>query len=400
MKKIIVVGGGAAGFFAAINHKISFPQNEVLILEQSPNVLQKVRVSGGGRCNVTNNCFVIKQLAQNYPRGSKELLQAFHYFQAADTVKWFEKRGVPLKTEADNRMFPITDSSQTIIDCFLEEARRLKIKLFLSCGVENFEQKEEKWLVYTKNQVFEADSLLITTGSSPKIWSVLKKIGHNIEAPIPSLFTFTIKDDRLTDLQGLSVEKTSVRILQTKLAQQGALLITHWGLSAPAILKLSAWAAKELYEKKYHFWISVNFLENQAIETTQKQLLELKISWQKRKVWSHCPYDLPSRLWKKLVQSADIQEDKIWGEVSNKHINKLTEQLCNAQFEVNGKSTFKDEFVTCGGVSRSEIDFKTMQSRLFGGLFFAGEVIDIDAVTGGFNFQAAWTTAWIAAQGM
>lgn len=399
-KKIVIVGGGAAGFFAAINHKEKYPDHQVVILEQSTKFLSKVKISGGGRCNVSHACFKPTELAKNYPRGQKELLNPFKKFQAQDTISWFENRGIELKIEADKRIFPVSDDSQTIIDCFFNEIEKLKIEVLAQTSLEFLSRREDQWLIQTNKQDFIADAILFATGSSPRTWKILELLGHTIIKPVPSLFTFNISDQRIKDLAGISVKNGIASLMGTKISQNGAILITHWGLTAPAILKLSAWAARELAEKNYEFELRINWTPEFNAEQMKSQLLDYQKNSPKKIISSHPLFELPSRLWNNLLKAAEIPETMRWTDASHKAIFRFAEQLTLCNFQVQGKSNFKEEFVTCGGIKLSEVDMETMQSKLLPNIFFAGEVLDIDAVTGGFNFQAAWTTSWIAAQNM
>lgn len=394
---LIIVGGGAAGFFMAINVAEKKPDYRIVILERGKEVLSKVRVSGGGRCNVTHAEFIPKELSKNYPRGEKELLGPFHSFMTGDTIEWFSNRGVELKIEEDGRMFPVTDSSSTIIDCFLQQTKRYNIEVMTSQAVKNFYYQDENWYVETNKTDFQCAKLAITTGSNVKIWNILSAIGHKIIAPVPSLFTFNIEDYRIKDLSGLS-SNASVKVLNSKLQSEGPVLVTHWGLSGPAILKLSAWGAIVLESFKYKFDISVNWLSGYNQQEVFEELLELKEKKAKQLVAKYAQFELPKRLWRSLVSAAHISEAKKWADVSNKELHTLSEQLTHCIFKVDGKSTFKEEFVTAGGVDLKEINFKTYESRVCPNLFLAGEVINVDAITGGFNFQNAWTGAFIAAQ--
>lgn len=394
---ILIVGGGAAGFFSAINIAEKNPNLKIAILERGKEVLTKVRISGGGRCNVTHNCFDVSELVKFYPRGEKELRGPFSVFSPKDTIAWFEKHKVKLKTEADNRMFPITDSSQTIIDCFLENAQKLKIDILTSQSVQSVSKVDNNWELETQNQRYSCEYLIFTTGSNSKIWELLSKLGHKIISPVPSLFTFNIKDIRLKDLMGLSTN-ASVKINQSKLEESGALLITHWGLSGPAILKLSAWGARELFDKNYQFRISVNWLDFLSFDQCIEELKKIKTSEPKKFVRNRKAFEIPTRLWEKLVTASEIPDSLKWADVNKKQLNNLANQLTNCQFQVNGKSTFKEEFVTAGGVDLKEINFKTMESKLHKNLFFAGEILNVDALTGGFNFQNAWSGGYIIAQ--
>ncbi|MFD1293449.1 NAD(P)/FAD-dependent oxidoreductase [Lutibacter holmesii] len=396
-KKLIIVGGGAAGFFTAINAAELNPDLEVVILEGSNKVLQKVKVSGGGRCNVTHACFIPKDLTEFYPRGKKELLGPFHKFMTGDTMEWFENRGVPLKIEDDNRIFPESNSSQTIIDCFLSKVKELGIQVVLSSRVDAIEKEGDSYTVLTSEKKYKAANVLIATGSNNKVFEIVKNLGHSIVKPVPSLFTFNILDDRLKDIPGISVPKASVKILNSKLAEQGPLLVTHWGLSGPGILKLSAWGALELADKNYQFQIEVNWLSKRTEEVLVFLKSQKKKNAKKQVILRSVFEDVSKRLWFKLVKAAQISETAQWAQLSNHQLENLANQLTKCSFKVNGKSTFKDEFVTAGGVDLKEINFKRFESKLHKNLFFAGEVLNIDAITGGFNFQNAWTSGWIVA---
>lgn len=400
--KIIVIGGGAAGFFGAINIAKNHPNMEVMILEASSQPLAKVKISGGGRCNVTHHCFNPAELVKYYPRGAKELRGAFSRFQPQDTVKWFENQGVKLKTEADGRIFPVTDNSQTIIDCLTETAQNLGIKLLVGTPVKNVSKLDNEFLVELKSgTIFKSDYLLIAAGSNPLGYRWAKSLGHTIQNPVPSLFTFKINDSRFQNLAGITVENVEIQLLNTgkiKLKQSGGLLITHWGISGPAVLKLSAWGAKILHQHNYKLPIAINWLPNYNQETLRQHFQQLRQSIPKQKITNYTQFPIPKRLWQKLVNNSGISQDKIWAELPKKELNKLVEQLTRAIFQIEGKGVFKDEFVTCGGVTLKEINFKTMESKICSGLYFAGEILDVDGVTGGFNFQSAWTTAWLAAQ--
>jgi predicted Rossmann fold flavoprotein len=405
MKKVVVTGGGAAGFFCAINLAIKHPDYHITILEKSPKLLEKVRISGGGRCNVTHACFEEKELVKNYPRGEKELLGPFHSFFTAHTIQWFKQRGIEIKREADGRMFPVSDSSQTIIDCFMQEAKRLRIHIKTLTGAASLHRTENQWQINTnRDETLMADAVVVTTGSAAKMWQILEQLGHKVIPAVPSLFTFNIKDERIEGLSGLSVDPAIVQVKGLKKLQtQGPLLITHWGMSGPAILRLSARGARELAEINHRFILEVNFAGRERQEVAA-QLLAFKQQHPKKSPESHALFNIPNRLWKNLIAYALKQnrsnsvQNTTWADVSNSLMEHLIETLTRSAFEVTGKSTNKDEFVTAGGVSLKEVDFKTMQSKIHNGLYFAGEVLDIDAITGGFNFQAAWTTSWIAAQ--
>ena len=394
---VIIVGGGAAGFFTAINIAQQRADLKIAILERGKDVLQKVKVSGGGRCNVTHACFDPKELTQYYPRGEKELLGPFHQFCCGDTFEWFDQRGIELKIEEDGRVFPTTDSSQTIIDCFQGEVKKHNIGVLTNHALIDFEKEDDKWVVSTKTETFSTTSLVIAAGSSPKLWKMIKSKGHTIINPVPSLFTFNIKDDRLTDIPGVVAQDVEIKVLGTNLESNGPLLITHWGLSAPSILKLSAWGARTLSDKGYKFDISVNFIGLQTEDCLNK-LKELKQEMAKNLVVKYNQFEVPKRLWRKLVEASKIGENVRWADLTKIQLENLANQLTNAIFKVDGKSTFKEEFVTAGGVDLKEINFKRFESRMHKNLFFAGEVLNIDAVTGGFNFQNAWTGGYLVAK--
>jgi len=394
---VLVVGGGAAGFFAAINTAERNPALSVAILERGTSVLNKVKVSGGGRCNVTHAEFIPNELASYYPRGQKELKGPFHSFMTGDTMAWFESRGVPLKIEDDGRVFPVSNSSQTIIDCFLKQSQKYDIKLKKNHAVRSIGQTGDSWAVETTKEVFYCKKLMIATGSNPKIWQMLQSLGHNISPAVPSLFTFDIDDPRLKDIPGVVAKDVAVEVMGTSLHSEGPLLITHSGLSAPSILKLSAFGAIELAQLNYKFEIKINFIQQDAascLEVLMKNKLELS-----KKLVRNTPlFELPKRLWIKLVQASAIADELRWSDLNKLQLQSLSKQLTKAVFQVHGKSTFKEEFVTAGGIDLKEINFKTYESKLFKNLFFAGEIINVDGVTGGFNFQNAWTGAYLAAQ--
>ena len=394
---IIIVGGGAAGFFAAINIVEKNPKLKVAILERGKTVLEKVRISGGGRCNVTHACFVPDDLVKFYPRGEKELRGPFHQFCSGDTIEWFEKHAVELKIEEDGRMFPTSDSSQTIIECFLSATQKLGIQILTGQSVQSIFKAENYWKVETNHETFACQKLIMTTGSNPKIWEMLTQLGHSIVSPVPSLFTFNIKDARIKDLMGLSAF-AKVKVKGSKLEASGPLLITHWGMSGPGILRLSAWGARELFDKHYQFVIQVNWLNEVTFEEAMETLKELKQEHAKKAVSKKSPFEFPNRLWESLVLASDIDSERKWADLSKKQLTDLANQLTNGEFQVNGKSTFKEEFVTAGGIDLKEINFKTMESKLHKNLFFAGEIVNIDAITGGFNFQNAWTSGFIVAE--
>ena len=399
-KEVIIIGGGAAGFFAAINLAESNPDIRVTILEKSNKVLQKVKVSGGGRCNVTHACFDPRELVEHYPRGKKELLGPFHKFMTGDTMEWFENRGIPLKIEADNRIFPQSDSSQSIIDCFVSSAEKAGVIVKLGQNVQDIVINEGQFEIKTGTEKFLADKLLICSGGNPKIWQLLKKLGHQITDPVPSLFTFNIKDPVIDDIPGLSVPNAIVKVTGFKDPSQGPLLITHWGLSGPAILKLSAFSARYLAEKNYEFDLLVNWC-GLPLETVRKILMDQKKSASKKQVFLRSVYpEIPKRLWVRLLTAAGIGADQNWSDLSHQQIESIARQLTRTRFRSNGKTTFKEEFVTAGGVDLKEVNFKRFESKLHPNLFFAGEILDIDGVTGGFNFQNAWTGGFLAAMAM
>jgi len=394
---VIIAGGGAAGFFTAINIAEANPKLKIAILERGKETLAKVRVSGGGRCNVTHACFVPNDLVKFYPRGEKELRGPFNRFGAGDTIEWFEKRGVELKTEDDGRMFPVTDSSQTIIDCFNTAVKNAGIEVLTGESIQSLYKGEHTWKIETQNDTFISDKLVMATGSNPKMWDMLAELGHTIVAPVPSLFTFNIKDPRIKDLMGVSALAT-VKVKNSKLEASGSLLITHWGMSGPGILRLSAWGALELFAKSYQFVIQVNWLNVVELDECDVILKELKQEHAKKTVSKKSPFDFPNRLWENLVAAANINADTKWADLTRNELQALAAQLVNGEYNVNGKSTFKEEFVTAGGVDLKEVNFKTMQSKRVENLYFAGEVINVDAITGGFNFQNAWTGGFIAAE--
>lgn len=395
---LIVIGGGAAGFFGAINLAEINKGAQILILEKSTKLLTKVKVSGGGRCNVTHQCVSPAELSQHYPRGQKQLKNIFHQFQATDTIAWFKKYGVDIKTEADGRMFPTTNNSQTIIDCFLGLAKKYNIEIKLSEEVERIEKDANRFTIYT-NEKYHAKKILVTTGgyNKPENYGWLKNLGHEIIKPIPSLFTFNNPEKQFATLMGVAVPQAEVRIAGTKFSQQGAVLITHWGLSGPAVIKLSAWAAVYLHQNNYTFTALVNWTGESELNV-RKHLMNLKQQNSKKTINTSPQFALPKRLWEALCVQAGVEEGKIWAEIPNKIVNRLIELLYACPFAIKGKTTFKEEFVTCGGVSLTDIDLSTLESKKVRGLYFAGEVLDVDGETGGFNFQAAWSTAWVAAK--
>ncbi len=416
----IVIGGGAAGFFAAINLAERDPSSKITLLEKTNKLLSKVKVSGGGRCNVTHACFENSELIKNYPRGNKELLQVFSQFSTQDTINWFEKHGVKLKTEEDGRMFPVTDNSQTIIDLFLSLAKKYKIEIITSCEVfkitrlnvtssssafsaERIETSANRnnFLLKTSQGEMRCDKIICALGGHPKsgAYDVLKNLGHKIIDPIPSLFTINLPSDNIKkELQGIAVKNAEVKISGSKLNYSGPVLITHWGLSGPAVLKLSAFAAKTFFEKDYHSEILVNWVYPLNQSEVNSVILKFKNSKNNSLPYSNPLFDLPKRMWEYLCAEAGITNEKVWAEVPNKNIIKLSEILGRSVYQMQGKTTFKEEFVTCGGIDLKEVDFKTMQSKIVPGLFFCGEVLNIDGITGGFNFQSAWSTAFICSE--
>ncbi len=374
----------------------------MLILEKSTKLLSKVLISGGGRCNVTHHCYDAVALSRHYPRGQKALRSVFKQYQAKDTVEWFASRNVMLKAEPDGRMFPVTDSSRTIVDCFLKEASRLGIKVETRAEVTSIEATGDKFRLATTSGSFEGKRVLVTTGGNPKAvaYHFIRDLGHTIVPPVPSLFTFNDVGRRFADLMGVSVPDAVVRIAGTKFLQSGPLLITHWGLSGPAVIRLSAWAAEHLHAVDYTFTVLVSWFPHGGENETRRFLLQQKADHARRKIHSHALFGLPQRLWEKICMLAEIPEDKVWGEVSNRQMNKLLEFLIRCPFQIKGKTTFKEEFVTCGGVDLAAVNLETMESKIVRGLYFAGEVLNLDGETGGFNFQAAWSTAFLAASSM
>jgi hypothetical protein len=400
-KTIVVIGGGAAGYFAAINVALNFPLAKVIILEKTGKTLQKVKVSGGGRCNVTNHCFDNAQLSKNYPRGEKELRQAFYQFSVSDTIAWFQNHFVELIAENDGRMFPSTNSSQTIIDCFEKSFTNLHGKVFLNTEVVNILKNEDEFTLNLKTgEDIMAHKVIITSGGYNQIsgYNFLKDFNLSIIEPLPSLFTFNLQDKSITKLMGVSVPDAIVKIKNINFQNQGPLLITHWGLSGPAVLKLSAFAAIDLASLNYNFEIEVNWNANYSTETLKQFLIKLKNT--SAKVWAslYAELGIPKRLHEYLLQECELNESKKLAETNNKLIEQFCQLLCAHPFKIKGKTTFKEEFVTCGGIDLKEVNFKTMECKKVPGLYFAGEVLNIDGVTGGFNFQAAWTTSYIGAQ--
>ena len=393
-KTLVVIGGGAAGFFAAITAAENNPTIQVIILEQGNEVLGKVKISGGGRCNVTHACFDVKELVKYYPRGHKELLGPFYQFNCEHTVDWFESRNVPLKTEEDGRMFPVSNRSQSIIDCLLEQANLLHIQVIKQAKVMRFEIGAA-FTVFYNSQSLQADYVLVATGSNPTIWQLLKQAGHNIVPPVPSLFTFNSKHALLQGLEGVALPNVQVSMDGTNIRTQGAVLITHTGLSGPAILKFSAFAARLLHEKNYQFELNINWIQL-TLDAAIQQLKQEKELQAKKQVNNFSPFNVPNRFWLHVLQVNGISPNKLVADLSKQDIQHIAHTLTQSKVPVFSKNTNKDEFVTAGGIALKEVDFKTMESKMVPNLFLAGEVLDIDAVTGGFNFQAAWTTGYLA----
>jgi predicted Rossmann fold flavoprotein len=406
--KIAVVGGGAAGFFGAIAAAQN-PSHQVTLYEAGPQPLAKVRISGGGRCNVTHHCFDPAQLVLSYPRGGKALRGAFSRFQPKDTIQWFNQRGVQLKTEADGRMFPVTDDSATIVNCLERAAQQAGVRIKTRSPISRIE-KSNKFQLWLKSETVECDRLLLTTGSSPAGHRIAQSLGHTIDSPVPSLFTFNISDKRLHQLSGVAVDPVVLKLkienvednknTQKKaasLTQTGPLLVTHWGISGPAVLKLSAWGARELQQTKYRAQLIVNWLPGMTQEQVRTELQTTKVNCSRRAIATHSPYAaISKRLWQYLLSRIEIESSLTWANLSKKQLNQLVELLTQSSYDVMGKSAFKDEFVTCGGVQLKEVNFKTMESRRCPGLYLSGEILNIDGITGGFNFQSAWTTGWLA----
>ncbi len=398
-QQLIVIGGGAAGFFCAVNAARMNPQLKVVLLEKTGKLLSKVKVSGGGRCNTTHACFEIPELAKRYPRGQNFLKKSFHWFNTNDTIAWFAERGVILKTEEDGRMFPETDNSQTIIDCLLREADAYRVEVQLHKEVKGIEKRESGFEIALQQGTMLADFICVATGGYPKsaMFEWLRVTGHKIAEPVPSLFTFNIPGHPITNLMGVSVPNAAVKIASTKLAEKGPLLITHWGLSGPVILRLSAWGARVLAEKQYTFTIFVNWLGEETETALRDRWSQIREEYSSQKVDNKNPFQLPSRLWNYLLEYSNISVETRWAELTSKMQHKLIQNLTGQELSVKGKTTFKEEFVTCGGIELADIDPSTMQSKKLPGLFFAGEVMDIDGITGGFNFQNAWTSGFLAA---
>jgi predicted Rossmann fold flavoprotein len=397
-KHVAVIGGGAAGFFAAITCAEKFPDVQVTIYEKSNKLLSKVKISGGGRCNVTHACFNNRELVKNYPRGEKQLMNAFARFTTTDVIQWFESRNVKLKTEDDGRMFPVTDRSQTIVDCLMNEAQRLHVAIECNAELMNLKKNAAgKFELTFRNNIHIADRVIVAAGGYPKqeSFSWLRETGHHIVSPFPSLFTFNIPGNAVTSLMGVSVQEAEVSISNTNFTSTGPLLITHWGMSGPAVLKLSSMSARVLAEKNYHCSIRVNWIPGMYADEMVEEINRVKTEWKTKPV-SVSPFQIPKRLWFHLLEKSSIKESLRWADVSKEQMKKIVQHLSGDEYNVKGKTTFKEEFVTCGGVALDEVDFRSMESKKCKGLFFAGEVLDIDAFTGGFNFQAAWTTGYIA----
>lgn len=399
---IVIVGGGAAGFFAALACAEAYPQHTIRIIEKSKQLLSKVRISGGGRCNVTHACFDPSLLVKNYPRGSKELRGPFSRFNPTHTIEWFSRRGVDLKTEEDGRMFPITDNSQTVIDCLTAEAKRLNIEIITHQSFEDFSKNEagQFILTFSRGESIVCDRLMIATGSAPLIYPLLEKKGHTIIPLVPSLFTFNLPMSPFLDLAGISVSSAQVKLPLFRQSQTGPLLLTHWGISGPAVLKLSAWAARELFDADYKTEVEINWISELTEEDVRQKIMDYKLMYPARLLSTDSPVELPKQLWKRLVELVGISDRLKWVDLSHKMLQELVKIIRCTKLQQSGKTTYKQEFVTCGGVALDQIDFKTMESRQLPGLFFGGEILNIDGVTGGFNFQNAWTTGWIAGHAM
>jgi len=404
--RVIVVGGGAAGFFGAITCAETYRHTRVTLLEQGRQFLSKVRISGGGRCNVTHACFDAALLTLNYPRGSQGLRSAFNRFQPRDTIDWFAARGVRLKTEPDGRMFPVSDSSETIVNCLIGAAKTSGVDMRTEASVTSVTRRNDAGdpaaftLSLKTGERLDCDRVLLATGSNRHAYTWAESLGHTIEPPVPSLFTFTIPDPRLTDLAGISVDNVQLRLAGSHLEQTGPILITHWGLSGPVVLKLSAWGARILHDRNYQADLLINWLPDLKPDELYQHMLATKSKHPRQLIGSHSPFHLPQRLWQRLVTTAEIAEGQRWADLSKPQLKRLTEELARGAYFVQGKSIFKEEFVTCGGVNLDEVNFATMESRRCPGLYFAGEILDVDGITGGFNFQSAWTTGWIAGKAM
>lgn len=400
-KKLLVIGGGASGFFCAVNAARLNPLLKVIVVEKSNKLLSKVKVSGGGRCNVTHACFDIDEMSRNYPRGANFVKKTFHHFFTTDTIKWFDERGVTLKTEEDGRMFPVSDSSETIIRCLLKEASKYNVAIMLNAEVKKLKKTGEQFQVeLNDHRDLTADYICVASGGYPKssMFDWLKETGHTIEEPVPSLFTFNLPGHPIRELMGISVENAKVKIQQSKLADSGSILITHWGLSGPAVLKLSAWGARELAKLNYEFAITISWLPDLNELTLKERFLQIRNDNASKRVKGRNMYGLPNRLWDFLAMQSRVSETMRWADMPSVVQNKFIKNLCNYELGVKGKTTFKEEFVTAGGIKLSEIDHHTMMSKKVGNLYFAGEIMDVDGVTGGFNFQHAWASGFIAAK--
>lgn len=400
-KRLVVIGGGAAGFFCAVNAARLLPGLEVIMLEKTTKILSKVKVSGGGRCNVTHACFSIADMVKRYPRGANFLKKSFHHFFTTDTIEWYQSRGVALKAEDDGRMFPATDSSQTIIDCLLREVNRYGVEVRMSAEVKSVQAAPAGGFVLglAKEQELRADYVCVACGGYPKsvMFDWLVQSGHSIEPPVPSLFTFNMPGNPITQLMGVAVPDAQVKIVGSKLSSAGPLLITHWGMSGPAVLRLSAWGARELASGNYQFSIMVNWVPAFNENSLREHVQALRFELAAQKIANRNPFQLPQRLWDYLLEQSGINGQLRWADLPAKEQNKLIKILCAQEFAVQGKTTFKEEFVTAGGIRLNEVDASSMESKLLPGLFFAGEILDVDGITGGFNFQHAWTSGYIAA---
>ena len=400
MKNIAVIGGGAAGFFSAISVKNHYSTYNVVLFEKSSKFLSKVKISGGGRCNVTNSTNDIRILCKAYPRGGKKLKNIFHQFGTEDTRNWFEERGVPLKVEPDGRVFPVSNNSQSIIDCLVHECEKKNISIKFLKSVKRLSKVKSKWIInFNDNSSSDLfDSIIVASGGSPKLkgFDWLKNLGHKIINPIPSLFTFNMPKESIISLSGIALKQVRIKIIDTKIDLLGPLLITHWGMSGPVILKASSIGARDLFEKEYSFDLQINWLIDRNTEILFKKLQDYSILFSNKLLSKQNPFDLPSRLWLFLIEKSNLNDNKKWGELGKKNMRKLIEFLTKDFYSVSGKTTFKEEFVTCGGVSLENIELKTMQSKIVTDLYFAGEVLDIDGITGGYNFQSAWSTGFIA----
>lgn len=402
--RILIVGGGAAGFFAAISCKTANPQREVILLEAGKTLLSKVLISGGGRCNVTHACFDPATLVQSYPRGAKALRGAFTRFQPRDTIAWFESHGVSLKTESDGRMFPVTDDARTIADCLIQAALNLGVEIHTRSPVLGVNTEDGQFRVQVKSgqELVEmrGDRLLLATGSHPSGYQLAQRLGHTLVPPVPSLFTFKINDAALRELSGISVTEGRVELPDLKLSQTGPVLVTHWGLSGPAILKLSAWGARALKKTEYQTPLRVNWLPQSKPDDLRQLLIKVKSQLGPKTLWANCPVPIPRRLWQYLLEKCGIGDRLQWAQFSKTQLNQLVQALTQDTYQITGKGVFKEEFVTCGGIPLKEVNFKTLESQCCPGLHFAGEILDIDGITGGFNFQNAWTTGWLAGKGV